>query len=433
MAWYDDAVFYHIYPLGLCGCAHENDGQPVPGAFKKLDAWAEHAAKLGCTAIYIGPLFESGSHGYDTIDYRLVDRRLGTNEEFKEFVAACHERGQKVIVDGVFNHVGRDFFAFQELKEHRENARYRDWFCDVNFWGNNEYNDGFSYGNWGGFNLLVKLNQRNPEVQNYHFDTIRFWVDKFDIDGIRLDAADVLDFDFMKGLRRLANEVKPEFWLMGEVIHGDYSRWVNGQTLHSVTNYALHKALYSGHNDHNYFEIAHTVKYLQNMGDLDLYNFVDNHDVTRVASILSNEKHLPLIYAMCFGMPGIPCVYYGSEWGTRADKREGDPALRPCFEQPEWNELSEFISKLAEAKKNSEALNYGSFRSVLLTNRQCIFERASGHERVMVAINADGAPFTAHFDAGCGMATDLITGQPHDFGGGSELPPYSAAFWKMER
>ena len=216
MAWYDTAVFYHIYPLGLCGCAHENDGQPTPGAFAKLNAWAEHASKdLGCTAIYIGPLFESGSHGYDTIDYRRVDRRLGTNEEFREFVANCHARGQKVIVDGVFNHVGRDFFAFKDLQANRENARYKDWFCDVNFWGNNEYNDGFSYGNWGGFNLLVKLNQRNPEVQNYHYDTIRFWVDAFDIDGIRLDAADVLDFDFMKGLRRLANEVKPEFWLMG--------------------------------------------------------------------------------------------------------------------------------------------------------------------------------------------------------------------------
>ena len=210
--------FYHIYPLGLCGCAHENDGQAVPGAFNKLNAWAEHAADIGCTAIYIGPLFESGSHGYDTIDYRLVDRRLGTNAEFKDFVARCHARGQKVIVDGVFNHVGRDFFAFQDLKANRENARYKDWFCDVNFWGNNEYNDGFSYGNWGGFNLLVKLNQRNPEVQNYHYDTIRFWVDEFDIDGIRLDAADVLDFDFMRGLRRLANEVKPEFWLMGEGI-----------------------------------------------------------------------------------------------------------------------------------------------------------------------------------------------------------------------
>ena len=239
MAWYDEAVFYHIYPLGLCGCAHENDGQPTPGAFAKLEAWAAHAAKLGCTAIYIGPLFESGSHGYDTIDYRLVDRRLGTNEEFKAFVAACHARGQRVIVDGVFNHVGRDFFAFQDLKANRENARYKDWFCDVNFWGNNEYNDGFSYGNWGGYNLLVKLNQRNPEVQQYHYDTVRFWVEQFDIDGIRLDAADVLDFDFMRGLRRLANEVKPEFWLMGEVIHGDYSRWANPEMLHSVTNYEL--------------------------------------------------------------------------------------------------------------------------------------------------------------------------------------------------
>ena len=108
---------------------------------------------------------------------------------------------------------------------------------------------------------------------------IRFWVSEFDVDGIRLDAADVLDFDFMRALRRTAAEVKEDFWLMGEVIHGDYSRWVNGETLHSVTNYALHKALYSGHNDHNYFEIAHTVKYLQNMGNLDLYNFVDNHDV----------------------------------------------------------------------------------------------------------------------------------------------------------
>ena len=225
MAWYDNAVFYHIYPLGLCGCAHENDGQPVPGAFKKLDAWAEHAAKLGCTAIYIGPLFESGSHGYDTIDYRLVDRRLGTNEEFREFVAACHERGQKVIVDGVFNHVGRDFFAFQELKEHRENARYRDWFCDVNFWGNNEYNDGFSYGNWGGYNLLVKLNQRNPEVQNYHYETIRFWVDEFDIDGIRLDAISRALY-WQGDPNRGVNEGAVNF--LRSLNHGLNERWPTG-------------------------------------------------------------------------------------------------------------------------------------------------------------------------------------------------------------
>ena len=340
MAWYDNAVFYHIYPLGLCGCAHENDGQAVPGAFNKLNAWAEHAADIGCTAIYIGPLFESGSHGYDTIDYRLVDRRLGTNAEFKDFVARCHARGQKVIVDGVFNHVGRDFFAFQDLKANRENARYKDWFCDVNFWGNNEYNDGFSYGNWGGFNLLVKLNQRNPEVQNYHYDTIRFWVDEFDIDGIRLDAADVLDFDFMRGLRRLANEVKPEFWLMGEVIHGDYSRWANPEMLHSVTNYELHKGLWSGHNDHNYFEIAHTMRRLQGLcHDTRLYLFSDNHDVERLPNKLRNREHIRHIAILVYTLWGIPSIYYGSEFGIEGKKEWGsDWPLRPCLELSDFKD-----------------------------------------------------------------------------------------------
>ena len=120
-----------------------------------------------------------------------------------------------------------------------------------------------------------------------------------------------------------------------------------------------------------------------------LLSFVDNHDVTRVASILSNEAHLPLIYAMQFGMPGIPCVYYGSEWGAKARKEDGDPALRACFDAPEWTTLTDFISRLAAAKKSSEALNYGDFRSVLLTNKQSIFERKSANERVLVAINAE--------------------------------------------
>ena len=155
--------------------------------------------------------------------------------------------------------------------------------------------------------------------------------------------------------------------------------------------------------------------------------------MTRVASILGNEKHLPLIYALAFGMPGIPCVYYGSEWGEKAEKGQGDPALRPSFEKPEWNALTDWICALSAAKKKSEALNYGAFRSVVLTNRQCIFERKSEHERVMVAINADSNDFTAHFDAGCGTAVDLITGKSHDFGGGSVLPAYSAFYWKMER
>ena len=435
--WAYESVFYQIYPLGFCGAPFENDGVQTH-KIKKVEEWIPHMKKLGINAIYFSPVFESDTHGYNTRDYKKIDVRIGTNEDFEEVCQRLHENGIRVVLDGVFNHVGRGFYQFQDVLKNREASPYLNWF-HINLGGNSNYNDGLWYEGWEGNYDLVKLNLQNGEVVHHILDAVQYWIDEFDIDGLRLDVAYCLDENFVRTLRSFTTEKKPDFFLLGEMLHGDYNRLMNDSMLHSVTNYECYKGLYSSFNSMNMFEINHSL--LRQFGPENwtlykgkhLLSFVDNHDVTRVASILSNEKHLPLIYAMCFGMPGIPCVYYGSEWGTRADKREGDPALRPCFEQPEWNELSEFISKLAEAKKNSEALNYGSFRSVLLTNRQCIFERASGHERVMVAINADEAPFTAHFDAGCGMATDLITGQPHDFGGGSELPPYSAAFWKMER
>lgn len=435
--WAYESVFYQIYPLGFCGAPFENDGVQTH-KIKKVEEWIPHMKKLGINAIYFSPVFESDTHGYNTRDYKKIDVRIGTNQDFKEVCQRLHENGIRVVLDGVFNHVGRGFYQFQDVLKNREASPYLNWF-HINLGGNSNYNDGLWYEGWEGNYDLVKLNLQNGEVVHHILDAVQYWIDEFDIDGLRLDVAYCLDENFVRTLRSFTTEKKPDFFLLGEMLHGDYNRLMNDSMLHSVTNYECYKGLYSSFNSMNMFEINHSL--LRQFGPENwtlykgkhLLSFVDNHDVTRVASILSNEKHLPLIYAMCFGMPGIPCVYYGSEWGTRADKSQGDPALRPCFEQPEWNELSKFISKLAEAKKNSEALNYGSFRSVLLTNRQCIFERASGHERVMVAINADGAPFTAHFDAGCGMATDLITGQPHDFGGGSELPPYSAAFWKMER
>ena len=398
MPWYDSAVFYHIYPLGLCGCAHENDGQAVPGAFQKLDAWAAHAFELGCSAIYIGPLFESGSHGYDTVDYRRVDRRLGANEEFAAWVAACHARGQKVIVDGVFNHVGRGFFAFRDLQEHREGSAYRDWFCDVNFWGNNEYNDGFSYANWGGHNLLVKLNQRNPAVQQYHFDTVRFWVEQFDIDGIRLDAADVLDFGFMQNLRRFTEGLKPDFWLMGEVIHGDYSRWANPAMLHSVTNYELHKGLWSGHNDHNYFEIAHTMRRLQGLcGDTRLYTFSDNHDVERLPNKLRQRAHIRHVAILVYTLWGIPSIYYGSEFGIEGKKEWGsDWPLRPCLELADYKDairndpVTSVYAALGRLKAEEPALTYGQPKELLLTTERYAFARVlDGRALVTVLNNAD--------------------------------------------
>ena len=164
-----------------------------------------------------------------------------------------------------------------------------------------------------------------------------------------------------------------------------------------------------------------------------LFNFVDNHDVTRIATILTDKNCLKPIYGLLFGMPGIPCIYYGSEWGAEGVKQQGDDALRPSFDEPLWNELSDWIAALAKAHRESKALCCGDFKQLVLTNKQCIWERVYEEERVLIAVNIDDAPYTAHFDARCGQAVDLITGAPHDFGGGSELPPYSAYFWRCER
>ncbi|MBQ8279189.1 MAG: alpha-amylase [Roseburia sp.] len=407
MAWYDEAVFYHIYPLGLSGAPKQNEyGEPVH-RLREMKVWIDHIKECGFNAIYIGPLFESVGHGYETTDYKKLDSRLGDNEDLKDFVATCHEKGIRVIFDGVFNHTGRDFFAFQDIKKNRENSKYRDWYCNVNFWGNNEYNDGFSYENWGGYNLLVKLNQRNPEVQQYICDVIRFWVSEFDVDGIRLDAADVLDFDFMKALRRVANEVKPEFWLMGEVIHGDYSRWVNDGTLHSVTNYQLHKALYSGHNDHNYFEIAHTVKHLSDMGTLKLYNFTDNHDVERIYTKLNNKKHFAPVHILEYTLQGVPSVYYGSEFGIEGKKeRWSDDSLRPELHYEDYKEAvknnpcTALIARLGKVRQEVKALSYGDYRELMLTNRQYAFSRSYEGVTVVVTVNNDDSDFVMTVPAG---------------------------------
>jgi len=434
--WAYESVFYQIYPLGFCGAPFENDGVLTPRIRKVID-WIPHIKNLGANAIYFSPVFESDTHGYNTRDFRKIDVRLGTNEDFADVCQALHKEGIKVVLDGVFNHVGRGFWAFQDVLEKRWDSPYKDWF-HISFDGNSNYNDGLWYEGWEGNYDLVKLNLCHPDVKQHIFDSIRSWVEEFDIDGLRLDVAYCLDENFVRELRAFCDSLKPDFFLVGEMLHGDYNRLMNDSMLHSATNYECYKGLFSSFNSMNMFEIIHSLLRQFGPENWTLYRgkhllcFVDNHDVSRIASNLTNEQHLPLIYALCFGMPGIPCVYYGSEWGAKANKSEGDPALRACFDAPVENDLTAWISKLAAAKKASNALNYGDFRSVVLTNRQCIFERKTDSERVLVAINADNVPYTAHCDAGCGTAVDLITGNTHDFGGGSELPPYSAFFWKCE-
>ena len=403
MAWYDEAVFYHIYPLGLTGAPKQNSyGEPV-SRLNTLLPWISHIKEIGCNAIYIGPLFESVGHGYETTDYKKLDSRLGTNEDLTNFVAECHKQGIRVILDGVFNHTGRDFFAFQDIKHNREHSQYKDWYCNVNFWGNNSFNDGFSYENWGGYDLLAKLNQHNPAVKDYICDVIRFWVSEFDIDGIRLDAADVMDFEYMKALRHVANEVKPDFWLMGEVIHGNYSRWANEGTLHSVTNYMLHKALYSGHNDHNYFEVAHTIKYVSGMvgNKLNLYSFVDNHDVERIYTKLKNKEHFLPVHVMLYTLPGIPSLYYGSEFGIEGRKeRFSDDSLRPALNYEDYkdavktNPCTKLIAALGKIRQNTPALMYGDYKELELQTTHFAYARVLDGKAVITTVNnADNDAF----------------------------------------
>ena len=415
MAWYDEAVFYHIYPLGITGAPKQNTYGEPEHRLNTLLPFVSQIKKLGFNALYIGPLFESVGHGYETTDYIKLDSRLGTNEDLTNFVKECHKQGIRVILDGVFNHTGRDFFAFKDIIENRENSQYKDWYCNVNFWGNNSFNDGFSYENWGGYDLLAKLNQKNPAVRDYICDVIRFWVKEFDIDGLRLDAADVMDFDYMKALRNVANEVKPDFWLMGEVIHGNYSRWANEGTLHSVTNYMLHKAFYSAHNDHNYFEIAHTIKYVGGMvgNNLNLYTFVDNHDVERIHTKLTNKSHFVPVHIMLYTLPGIPSIYYGSEFGIEGRKERGsDDSLRPELKFDDFkddintNPCTKLIATLGKIRSNTPALIYGDYKELELQTTHFAYERTLNGKSVIITVN--NSDNDVNFNLACSNSSEYV-------------------------
>ncbi len=431
--WYQEAVFYHMYPLGLTGAPKENRETQVVHRLRDLYPWIDHIRQLGCTAIYIGPLFESTTHGYDTRDYKLVDRRLGDNEDFKEFVSRAHKSGIRVVVDGVFNHTGREFFAFQDIQKNREQSAYRNWYKGIHFGWNTPYNDGFGYEAWRNCFELVNLNYDEQAVREYILDVIRFWISEFDIDGIRLDCADCLEFDFMREMRRMTGKIKEDFWLMGEVIHGDYARWVNDQMLHSTTNYELHKGLYSGHNDHNYFEIAHTIRrQFDEHGGIyrgrTLYSFVDNHDVDRIMSKLNNQDHVFAVYTLLYTLPGIPSIYYGSEWGIEGRKQgSNDDAMRPCLDLKEMSEknqhpeLTAYIQDLGKLREGNDILAEGRYQELVLTNRQYAYARILGQEAILVAANNDEqeAQMCIPVPVSAGEARNALTGDNIEIENGS--------------
>ena len=402
--WAYDSIFYHIYPLGFCGAPPENDFCSPPN--HRLDLiyeWLGHLQNLGVNSLYLGPLFESSAHGYDTADYFQVDRRLGNNEILSRLSAVLHQKNIRLVLDGVFNHVGRDFWAFRDvLKNHRQSA-YGDWFQGLDFHKRSPYNDPFTYESWNGHHNLVKLNLRNPAVRDHLFQAVDLWIREFAVDGLRLDVADCLDLTFLKELSAFCKSRRPDFWLMGEVIHGDYRKWANSETLDSVTNYVGYKGLYSSHVDRNYFELAHTMnRQFGEKGvyqDLLFYSFADNHDVNRVASQLKNPAHLYPLYSLLFTLPGIPSIYYGSEWGIEGKRTSrSDQSLRPCLDYSRISQnsphpdLSVVISRLAQIRHRSPALRYGNYRPLLVKSEQLAFARQTQEECVIVAVNAADKP-----------------------------------------
>lgn len=438
MGYINESVIYNIYPLGFCGAPKDNDGNLVYRLDKIYDC-IEHLKKMSVNVLVFNPLFESSRHGYDTIDYRKVDCRLGDNNSFKKICNTLHENGIRVILDGVFNHVGRDFFAFKDVQQNLENSRYCNWFQNLNFGGRSPKGDPFWYEGWAGHYDLVKLNLQNEEVVNHLLDSVKFWIDEFDIDGLRLDAADCIDLEFFKKLRNVCKSKKPDFWLYGEITHGDYNRWANDGLLDSVTNYECYKGIYSSHNDHNYFEIAHSLnRQFGNGGiyrNIYTYNFVDNHDVNRIASDLKDKKHLENVYTLMYTMPGVPSIYYGSEYGIEGKRTQfSDYELRPCLdlnnvENANYDLLNHII-KLGKVRLALEALKYGKFDNVNIMNEKLVYKRFTDNQTVFVAFNLTDHDEKIGFDTGCNAKlTDVLNdNEVIDVNGYFELliKPYSS-------
>jgi glycosidase len=356
-------------------------------------------------ALYFGPLFESHTHGYDTIDYFTVDRRLGDNALIRQIIDELHARDIRVIFDGVFNHTGRGFFAFQDILEHGEGSRYRDWYT-IDQTGDSHYGDGFAYDSWEGHQSLPALNLANPEVRNYLLEVAQMWLADVGIDGWRLDVAYELPHDFLWELRRACKGVRPDCFLLGETIHGDYRTWVAPDLLDAGLNYPFHSALIRSFNEGNLPDLAANLDraFHSEWGlytDLLLVNFVGNHDVTRVRSALDDPRHIYPAFILLMCAPGIPMLYYGDEFGMEGEKGDGDAALRRSMPEAGAEELPDDsdalmreIGRLANLRRQHPALSHGRHATLMSQGPLYVFLRQHVRENAIIAVNVDDTPAT---------------------------------------
>ena len=400
--WVEHAIWWQVYPLGFVG-AYPSSEPPRPDEhrLRRLVDWFDHAIALGASGIALGPVFASRTHGYDTTDHYRIDPRLGDDADFDHLVAEARRRGLRVLLDGVFNHVGVDF------------ARYRQapsgWFGGGTFEGHSE---------------LITLNHDNPEVIDYTVDVMAHWLGR-GADGWRLDAAYIVPQQFWAATLPRVRERHPDAWFVGELIHGDYAAVVEAATFDSATQYELWKAIWSGLNDGNFFELDWALqRHDEFLDSFAPMTFVGNHDVTRIASRLERPEHVAHALVILLTVGGVPSVYAGDELGFRGVKEErygGDDAVRPEFGSPPL-ELDAFGSQmwalhqfLIGLRRRHPWLHRASTSAVRLQNRHYVYETRSGDNALLVALNIDDEPLRLVLSE-CGTPRGQVLG-------GSAAPP----------
>ncbi len=395
-AWIDDAIWWHVFPLGFVGAEPEATlSTPVVHRLPHLHTWLDYAAELGVTGLALGPIFAASTHGYDTIDHFRIDPRLGDDADFGALVEAARARGLRILLDGVFNHVGRAHPAFQEVLHHGPQAERANWF-KLSWPRGTAPGTEPDYACFEGHRQLVTLNHNEPQVADHIASVMNHWLAR-GADGWRLDAAYAVPRHFWANVLPRVRAEHPDTYIVGEVIHGDYAGIVRDTGMDAVTQYELWKAIWSALNDRNLFELAHALE--RHNGYLDPFlplTFVGNHDVTRIASRLNDERHLPHALAILFTCGGTPSIYAGDEQAFRGVKEEragGDDAIRPAFPPtpaslaPYGLPIYRLHQSLLALRRRHPWLHRTCSRKVHLTNEQLVLTMTEGPQRLLLALN----------------------------------------------
>ncbi|MCK6211504.1 DUF3459 domain-containing protein [Georgenia sp. EYE_87] len=393
--WHEHAIFWHVYPLGLVGAEPVLDpAAPVRHRLPRLVGWLDHAVELGASALLLGPVFTSYSHGYDTVDHFTIDPRLGDRADFDALVAAAHERGLKVVLDGVFNHVGSRHPAFLRAldggPDHPEAGLFRLAWPEGAAAGTRP-----EYATFEGHEGLVALDHDAPAVAELVEEVMRYWL-RAGADGWRLDAAYAVPPSFWAKVLPAVRAEFPEAYVVGEVIHGDYPGFVAASGVDAVTQYELWKAIWSSLNDRNLYELDHALgRHNALLETFAPMTFVGNHDVTRIASRLGDRRHLPHALAVLLTVGGTPSVYAGDELGlegVKEDRVGGDDAVRPAFpDRPDQlagdPEVLRLHRELISLRRRHPWLHRARTAPLELSNELLAYEVTAAGERLVVVLN----------------------------------------------